>query len=58
MQIDAYAHDRHGVERGRPFARLVFAALDGLVLQQLFFGSSEETEAALEELRALLRPGI
>lgn len=37
------------------FNRLVFAALDGLVLHQLTgIASREETEAALAELRALL----
>ncbi|RPF31285.1 TetR/AcrR family transcriptional regulator [Streptomyces sp. TLI_185] len=35
--------------------RLVFAALDGLVLHQLVFGEPEVTDAALEQLRALLR---
>jgi AcrR family transcriptional regulator len=44
-----------GVDRGRAFARLIFAALDGLVLQQLFFGRTEETRAAIEALRDLLR---
>jgi AcrR family transcriptional regulator len=35
--------------------RLVFAALDGLVLHQLVLGEPEVTDAALEQLRALLR---
>jgi len=39
----------------RPLARLVFAALDGLVLHQLVFGEPETTDAAIEELRTLLR---
>lgn len=39
----------------RPLTRLVFAALDGLVLHQLVFGGPETTDAAIEELRALLR---
>ncbi|MBE8477618.1 TetR/AcrR family transcriptional regulator [Streptomyces justiciae] len=34
--------------------RLVFAALEGLVLHQLVLGEPEVTEAALKELRALL----
>ncbi|MFI6488814.1 TetR/AcrR family transcriptional regulator [Streptomyces sp. NPDC050564] len=38
-----------------PLTRLVFAALDGLVLHQLVFGEPEVTDAALEELRTLLR---
>ncbi|MGW1674400.1 TetR/AcrR family transcriptional regulator [Streptomyces sp. NPDC002324] len=36
-------------------ARLVFAALDGLVLHQLVFDEPEVTERAVEELRTLLR---
>ncbi|GAA3368349.1 hypothetical protein GCM10020367_06350 [Streptomyces sannanensis] len=40
---------------GRPLTRLVFAALDGLVLHQLVFGEPEVTDAAVEELRSLLR---
>ncbi|MCX4767773.1 TetR family transcriptional regulator [Streptomyces sp. NBC_01275] len=40
---------------GRPLTRLVFAALDGLVLHQLVFGEPETTDAAIEELRTLLR---
>ncbi|MEW2353386.1 TetR family transcriptional regulator [Spirillospora sp. NPDC029432] len=39
----------------RPLARLVFAALEGLVLHQLVFDEPEVTDAALEELRSLLR---
>ncbi|WP_431771200.1 TetR/AcrR family transcriptional regulator [Streptomyces cucumeris] len=39
----------------RALARLVFAALDGLVLHQLVLGGAEHTDAALEELRSLLR---
>ncbi|KUO09951.1 TetR/AcrR family transcriptional regulator [Streptomyces sp. DSM 15324] len=35
--------------------RLVFAALDGLVLHQLVLGEPEATDAALDELRSLLR---
>ncbi|MBO1420330.1 TetR/AcrR family transcriptional regulator [Streptomyces sp. FH025] len=40
---------------GRPLARLVFAALDGLVLHQLTLGEQDVTDAALGELRSLLR---
>ncbi|WP_149551508.1 TetR/AcrR family transcriptional regulator [Streptomyces marokkonensis] len=40
------------VDRG--LSRLVFAALEGLVLHQLVFGEREVTEEALSELRALL----
>jgi hypothetical protein len=44
-----------GIDRERTFARMVFATLDGLVLQQLFFGRPEETRQGIEELRGLLR---
>lgn len=40
---------------GHPLTRLVFAALDGIVLHQLVFGEPETTDAAVEELRHLLR---
>jgi TetR/AcrR family transcriptional regulator, regulator of biofilm formation and stress response len=43
-----------GIERERTFARLIFATLDGLVLQQIFFDRPEETRAGIEELTALL----
>jgi TetR/AcrR family transcriptional regulator, regulator of biofilm formation and stress response len=43
-----------GIERERTFARLIFATLDGLVLQQIFFGRPEETRAGIEELTAVL----
>ncbi|MGQ4386705.1 TetR/AcrR family transcriptional regulator [Streptomyces sp. SAS_270] len=39
----------------RPLTRLIFAALDGLVLHQLVFGDPGTTDAAIEELRGLLR---
>jgi AcrR family transcriptional regulator len=39
----------------RPLTRLVFAALAGLVLHQLVFGEPETTDAAIEQLRGLLR---
>ncbi|MGV1049393.1 MAG: TetR/AcrR family transcriptional regulator [Solirubrobacterales bacterium] len=35
-------------------SRLVFAALDGLALQQLLYGDKEQTEAAIAALRHLL----
>ncbi|OAH13601.1 TetR/AcrR family transcriptional regulator [Streptomyces jeddahensis] len=41
------------VDRG--LYRLVFAALEGLVLHQLVFGEREVTEEALAELRTLLQ---
>jgi AcrR family transcriptional regulator len=42
-------------EPGRGLSRLVFAALEGLVLHQLVFGETEATEEALSTLRGLLR---
>jgi hypothetical protein len=36
------------------FARVIFAALDGLVLQQVFFGRPDETRAGIDELRSML----
>ncbi|GAA3787619.1 TetR/AcrR family transcriptional regulator [Streptomyces phyllanthi] len=39
----------------KALTRLVFAALDGLVLHQLVLGEPEVTDAALEQLRSLLR---
>ncbi|WSQ13266.1 TetR family transcriptional regulator [Streptomyces sp. NBC_01231] len=42
-------------DAGHPLTRLVFAALDGLVLNQLVFGEPEVTDASVEELRRLLR---
>ena len=44
---------RLGIEDG-PLADLVFAALDGLVFQQVTVGSAAVTEAAVEALRRLL----
>lgn len=40
---------------GRALNRLVFAALDGLVLHQLVFGEPEVTDGAVEELHRLIR---
>lgn len=54
--VDAVARAlaRAGVSSDRATARMVFAALDGLMLQQLVLGHSDETGAALDALRALL----
>jgi TetR/AcrR family transcriptional regulator, regulator of biofilm formation and stress response len=43
-----------GMKRDRALTRLVFAALDGLVLQQLIFGDARATDASIERLRELL----
>jgi len=54
--LDATAHalEHAGIHRSPAFTRLVFAALDGLALQQLLFGEPERTDAALEELYEIL----
>ena len=43
-----------GIPRDRDLTRLVFAALDGLVLQQLIFGDARDTDASIERLQELL----
>jgi AcrR family transcriptional regulator len=45
---------RGGIEADETLARVVFAAIDGLVLQQLIYGDEEMARAALERLRDLL----
>lgn len=44
-----------GVEADAALVRLVFAALDGLMLQQLIYGRQEDTEASVTVLQELLR---
>jgi AcrR family transcriptional regulator len=39
-------------------ARLVFAALDGLVIQQLLYGNPRQTETAVIRLRELLKAAL
>lgn len=46
---------RLGVDRGPAMARLVFAALDGIMLQQLVFERRDETEELVALLQELLR---
>jgi AcrR family transcriptional regulator len=43
-----------GIPRDRALTRLVFAALDGLVLQQLIFGDAAATDHSIERLREVL----
>jgi AcrR family transcriptional regulator len=43
-----------GISRDRALTRLVFAALDGLVLQQLIFDDARATDASIERLQELL----
>lgn len=45
---------RGGIEANETLARVVFAAIDGLVLQQLIYGDEEIAQALLESLRDLL----
>ncbi|MFN0153916.1 MAG: TetR/AcrR family transcriptional regulator [Gaiella sp.] len=54
--LDATADSlRHlGIEAGDDLTRLVFAALDGLVFQQLLFGDPQQTERSIAELRTIL----
>lgn len=43
-----------GIDADDALARLVFAALDGLTLQQLIYGQPEQTNAAIQMLHQLL----
>jgi AcrR family transcriptional regulator len=45
---------RLGLDRDEPLARLVLAALDGLVMQQLVFRDPTRTAGAIERLQQLL----
>lgn len=45
---------RMGIQDSKPLANLVFAALDGLALQQLALGDAETTDEALGVLRDIL----
>jgi len=47
-----------GSDRAEALARVVFAALDGLVLQQLITGDADATDAAISRLHALLRADL
>jgi TetR/AcrR family transcriptional regulator, regulator of biofilm formation and stress response len=55
LDVVAGALQRFGIESTPPLARLVFAALDGLMLQQLIFGRPDDTEEAVALLQDLLR---
>jgi AcrR family transcriptional regulator len=46
--------ERIGLGDDEPLVRLVFAALDGLVLQLLIYGRTQDTDQAIECLRELL----
>ncbi|GAB3616719.1 TetR/AcrR family transcriptional regulator [Okibacterium endophyticum] len=47
-----------GADRLGPLAQVVFAALDGLAIQQLINSDPAETERAIERLRSLIRADI
>lgn len=49
---------RFGLPDDDTLARLVFAALDGLNLQQLLYGDPQATDAALDLLRSLLKTSL
>ena len=46
--------DRIGLADDEPLVRLVFAALDGLVIQMLVYGRVDEADAAIARLHELL----
>jgi len=54
--LEATRHDlaRLGLEGDEALVRLVFAALDGLVLQLLVYGRTEDADAAVAKLQELL----
>lgn len=54
LEATERALERLGLPTSPGFTRLVFAALDGLVMQQLVYGRPADTEAALRELKSLL----
>lgn len=54
IEVVGEALEQFGIEADDPTARLVFAALDGLVLQQVIFGDAAQTEESLTVLRDLL----
>lgn len=49
------ALEHAGLPRDEPLGRLVLAALDGLVMQQLLLGEPDLTDAAVDRLHKLLR---
>lgn len=54
IEVTDEALRQFGVDVDDPTARLVFAAIDGLILQQLIFGDPGQTEESLKVLRDLL----
>jgi len=45
---------RFGIEPTAAFTRVIFAALDGIVMQQLIYGDTAKTADAVAELQSLL----
>lgn len=58
IEVVGEALQEFGIEVDDPTARLVFAALDGLVLQQVIFGDAAQTEESLAVLRGLLARAV
>jgi AcrR family transcriptional regulator len=50
--------ERIGLGDDAALARLVFAALDGLVLQMLIYGRTDDADAAIARLHELLAPRL
>jgi AcrR family transcriptional regulator len=50
----AQAHERAGIDPTPALSRAVFATINGLTIQHLFFGSADATRDAAEELRQML----
>lgn len=58
--MDALARELQlvGADRVEPLSRVVFATLDGLIIQQLITGDAAATESAVERLQSLIRADI
>lgn len=54
LSVTKEALESFGIEADDALARLVFAALDGLTLQQLIYEQPEQTDRAVEALHDLL----
>jgi TetR/AcrR family transcriptional regulator, regulator of biofilm formation and stress response len=54
IAVTGEALERLGASPDEATSRLIFAAIDGLILQQVLFGKPEETAESLEVLRRLL----
>ena len=54
LTVTREALDSFGIDADDALARLVFAALDGLTLQQLIYEQPEQTDQAVDVLHELL----